>query len=123
MVRITIHSAPKLKPATTISEINRREARVMSLQDEITKAVGAHGVWKMRLRTAIDTGKADANAADVAKDNACAFGQWLYGPAIPAAARTNDDYITVRKLHAEFHQCAAKVIECVCHGHKVKCMP
>jgi hypothetical protein len=90
----------------------------MSLQDEITKAVGAHGVWKMRLRTAIDTGKADANAADVAKDNTCAFGQWLYGPAIPAAARTSADYAAVRKLHAEFHQCAAKVIECVCHGHK-----
>ena len=92
----------------------------MSLQDEITKAVGAHGVWQMRLRTAIETGKADANAADVATDNACAFGQWLYGSAIPAAARTSSDYATVRKLHADFHQCAAKVIECVCHGDKAK---
>ena len=60
----------------------------MSLQDEITKAVGAHVVWQMRLRTAIETGKAVANAADVATDNACAFGQWLYGSAIPAAAPT-----------------------------------
>ena len=61
----------------------------MSFQDEITKAIGAHGIWKMRLRTAIDSGKADANAADVAKDNACAFGQWLYGSAISASARTS----------------------------------
>ena len=54
----------------------------MSLQEEIAKALGAHGVWKMRLKTAIDTGKADAQAADVAKDNVCAFGQWLYGASL-----------------------------------------
>lgn len=92
----------------------------MSLQDEITKAIGAHGVWKMRLRTAIDSGKADANAADVAKDNVCPFGQWLYGSTVPAAARASADYTAVRKLHADFHQCAAKVIECVGHGDKAK---
>jgi Chemoreceptor zinc-binding domain len=92
----------------------------MSLQDEITKAIGAHGVWKMRLRTAIESGKADANAADVAKDNACPFGQWLYGAAVPPAARASADYAAVRKLHADFHKCAAKVIECVGHGDKAK---
>lgn len=92
----------------------------MSLQDEITKAIGAHGVWKMRLRTAIDSGKADANASDVAKDNACAFGQWLYGSAIPAGAHASADYASVRKLHADFHKCAAQVIECVGHGDKPK---
>ena len=95
----------------------------MSLQDEITKAVGAHGVWKMRLRTAIDTGKADANAADVAKDNACAFGQWLYGPAIPALPAPAP-IISPCASCTRFHQCAAKVIEghrdaASCrHGHK-----
>jgi methyl-accepting chemotaxis protein len=98
------------------------EARTlpMSLQDEITKAIGAHGVWKMRLRTAIDSGKADANAADVAKDNACAFGQWLYSAAIPASARASADYASVRQLHADFHRCAGKVLECVGHGDKAQ---
>jgi Chemoreceptor zinc-binding domain len=91
----------------------------MAFEDEITKAIGAHGVWKMRLRTAIDSGKADANASDVAKDNVCAFGQWLYG-SVPPAARASADYASVRKLHADFHQCAAKVIECVGHGDKAK---
>ena len=92
----------------------------MSLQDEITKAIGAHGVWKMRLHTAIDSGKADANAADVAKDNVCAFGQWLYGPSLTPAMRTSADYASVRKLHADFHKCASKVIECVGHGDKAQ---
>ena len=91
----------------------------MALQDEITKAIGANGIGKMRLRTAIDSGKADANAADVAKDNACAFGQWLYG-SVPQAARTSADYASVRKLHADFHKCASQVIECVGHNDKAK---
>ena len=41
----------------------------MALDDEITKAIGAHGVWKMRLRSAIDSGKADADPVEVGKDN------------------------------------------------------
>ena len=91
----------------------------MAFEDEINKAIGAHGIWKMRLRTAIDTGKADAVASDVAKDHVCAFGQWLYG-SVPPAARTSADYSTVRKLHADFHKCAAQVIECVGKGDKAK---
>jgi methyl-accepting chemotaxis protein len=92
----------------------------MSLDDEITKAIGAHGVWKMRLRSAIDSGKSDADAVEVAKDNVCAFGQWLYGSTIPAAAHASADYTAVRKLHADFHKCAAKVLDCVTHGHKAQ---
>ena len=92
----------------------------MAFDDEIGKAIGAHGVCKMRLRTAIDTGKADAQAADVAKDNACAFGQWLYGPSLSPSVRASLDYQSVRKLHADFHKCASKVIECVGHGDKDK---
>jgi methyl-accepting chemotaxis protein len=92
----------------------------MSFADEITKAIGAHGMWKNRLRSAIDSGKADANPADVAKDNVCPFGQWLYGPAMPAAIRSGMDYATVRRLHAEFHKCASKVLECVAVADKPK---
>ena len=90
----------------------------MALEDEITKAIGAHGMWKMRLRSAINAGKADADPAEVAKDNACAFGQWLHGATIPPAMRASADYATVRKLHADFHKCASKVLACVASGHK-----
>ena len=92
----------------------------MSFEDEITKAIGAHGMWKNRLRSAIDSGKADANPVDVAKDNGCPFGQWLYSSTVPATARASADYSSVRKLHADFHKCAAKVLECVTHGHKAQ---
>ena len=39
---------------------------------------------------------------------------------IQEAARTGADYASVRKLHADFHQCASKVIECVGHGDKAQ---
>ena len=92
----------------------------MAFEDEINKAIGAHGMWKNRLRSAIDTGKADANPADVAKDNGCPFGQWLYGSTIPASARNGANYATVRKLHADFHKCASNILECVSTGQKAK---
>src|SRR3989304_634747 len=92
----------------------------MSFEDEITKAIGAHGMWKNRLRSAIDNRKADANPLDVAKDNGCPFGQWLYGSTIPATARASADYTSVRKLHADFHKCAAKVLECGSSGQKAQ---
>lgn len=90
----------------------------MPLEEEITNAIGAHGVWKMRLRTSIDSGKADGDPVEVGKDNCCAFGKWLHGPTIPAAARASADYATVTKLHADFHKCAAKVLGHVQHGQR-----
>ena len=90
----------------------------MALEEEIRKAIGAHGMWKMRLRSAINTGKIDADPAEVAKDNHCAFGQWLYGTSIPATARIGTDYAAVRRLHADFHKCASKVLACVASGNK-----
>jgi methyl-accepting chemotaxis protein len=92
----------------------------MALDDEITKAIGAHGVWKMRLRSAIDSGKADADPVEVGKDNVCAFGQWLSGPTIAPGVRASSDFATVRKLHADFHKCAAKVLGHVKQGQKAQ---
>jgi methyl-accepting chemotaxis protein len=92
----------------------------VSFEDEIAKAIGAHGMWKNRLRAAIDNGKADANPADVAKDNFCPFGQWLYGSAIPATAKASADYASVRKHDADFHKCAARVLEFVSTGQKAQ---
>lgn len=92
----------------------------MSLEDEITKAISAHVMWKVWLRSAINAGKANASFVEVAKDNVCPFGQWLYGSTIPALARTSADYASVRELHADFHKCASNVLECVALGRKAE---
>ena len=92
----------------------------MTFENEIIKAIEAHWKWKMRLRSAIDSRKSDANPVEVAKDNICDFGQWLYGPTIPTTARASVDYASVCKLHADFHKCAANVLECVAKGQKAQ---
>jgi Chemoreceptor zinc-binding domain len=92
----------------------------MTIENEIIKAIEAHWRWKKRLRCAIDSGKSDANQVEVAKDNVCEFGRWLYGSTIPTTTRASVDYLSVRKLHADFHKCAANVLECVANGQKAQ---
>ena len=92
----------------------------MAFEEQINDAIGAHSVWKMKLRTAIAVGKADVNAHDVAKDDACTFGQWLYSSALSPAVLASSDYQIVRALHADFHKFAGKVLEYVRHGDKAQ---
>jgi len=47
----------------------------MAIAEEITKAIGAHGMWKQRLRQAIDTGKSEFTVERVRPDNLCDFGK------------------------------------------------
>jgi hypothetical protein len=48
---------------------------------------------------------------EVVKDDVCQFGQWLYGPSVPADGASTD-YAAVKGLHADFHKCAAKILTC-----------
>lgn len=88
----------------------------MYFQDEITRAITAHAMWKTRLLAAIDSGMTEIKPVNAAKDNLCEFGQWLYGATVPAAARGSADYEIVRGLHADFHKCAARVLQYVVGG-------
>lgn len=85
---------------------------------EINEAIGAHGAWKLRLRTAISMGKSDVEPATVGCDDRCVFGRWLYGPSISAATKVGKPYQVVRRLHAEFHQSAATVLVNAVAGRK-----
>jgi methyl-accepting chemotaxis protein len=83
----------------------------MSLKDEITAAVGAHGLWKGKLRDAIQTGKSETTPQGVRVDNQCKFGQWLYGTSMPGAVKVSVNYKECVELHAKFHVAAAIVLE------------
>lgn len=89
----------------------------MAIADEINKAVGAHGMWKARLKSVIETGKTDLDPEVVAQDNQCEFGKWLYGPTITQADKTAD-YEKVRQLHARFHKCACATLKKALSGDK-----
>lgn len=83
----------------------------------ITEAIGAHGAWKMRLRTAIRTQQTDITAADVRCDDRCEFGQWIHGSQIDAETKADIPYQVIKRLHREFHHSAADVLDAAAHGH------
>jgi hypothetical protein len=88
----------------------------VSLEDEIATAIHSHERWKLRLSASIDDGRITTDVAEVGKDDACAFGRWLYGSTIPKAARYDPNYIIVQFLHAKFHECAGQVVQLVTDG-------
>lgn len=90
----------------------------MADKAEIDKAIGAHGMWKSRLKQAIETGKADTPVETIQSDNQCAFGKWLYGSTLSSTDKTSNHYKTVKDLHASFHKAAGKVAELAMAGKK-----
>lgn len=90
----------------------------MSLRDEISAAIGAHGLWKGKLREAIQMGKSEATPQGLRVDNQCTFGQWLHGASIPVAQKGSAGYKECLELHATFHVAAAHALELALAGRK-----
>jgi len=92
----------------------------MSIHDEISKAITAHSMWKNRLEKAIETRQSEWTSAKVQPDNLCDFGKWLH--SLPASEKTSNHWKEVQKLHADFHQEAARVLQFALTGkvHEAK---
>jgi hypothetical protein len=88
----------------------------MELADEINKAIGAHAMWKQRLRQAIDSSGSEFTVERVRPDNLCDFGKWLYSLSITDQQSTH--WKTVKELHAKFHIEAARVLDLALKGKK-----
>lgn len=86
--------------------------------NEITTAIGAHGAWKLKLRTAISHGSSDVKPEIVCRDDQCAFGKWLHGPSLGPDVRAGKPYEVVKRLHADFHRCAGDVLRKAVSGQK-----
>ena len=89
----------------------------MSLHDEISAAIAAHGMWKTRLRSAIALGKSDFSPSDAGQDNRCAFGKWIHGITDPKVVNT-PEYRNCRSLHRDFHGLAGRVLALATSGKK-----
>ena len=90
------------------------------MREAIRDALGAHGAWKLRLKTAAVTGRGDITSDHARCDDRCAFGRWLYSDTLSAGQRADKPYQVVRRLHAEFHETAADVLAAAEHGDKQK---
>lgn len=86
-----------------------------NILEQIDKAIGAHGAWKVKLKQNID-GTLSLNLAEVSIDNRCEFGKWLYSHT---GAQTSDPhYKEVLTLHKAFHSAAGEVVSKVMKGDK-----
>ncbi len=84
--------------------------------EQIDKAIGAHGAWKVKLRQNID-GTLALVPAEVGVDNRCEFGKWLYSLA-GTPISTDPRYKEILELHKAFHKIAATVVTKVQAGDK-----
>jgi len=91
---------------------------VMSIAQEIVKAIGAHAKWKLRLRHVIDSGTAEIDMADIGREDRCPFGQWMFGPTVSEETRESANFLVARELHAKFHNAAARIVELVSEGKR-----
>lgn len=89
----------------------------MSLGDDIDRALLAHGMWKQRLRRAIASGSSEFSVESLRRHDACEFGKWLADPALTDTARRDARFEVVRRLHAEFHEAAADVLQLALSGN------
>ncbi len=88
----------------------------MSIPEEIQNAIAAHGMWKHRLRSAVDTGKSEFSVAVVCLDNQCPFGKWLH--SVASELKASPRWKCVKVAHADFHREAAKVLELALSGRQ-----
>ena len=91
----------------------------MSIHEEITNAISAHGAWKHKLRKAIDSGTSESTPDKVKMDNNCSFGKWLH-ERIEPSAKSSPFYDEVVKLHARFHAAAGEILALAIDGQKDK---
>ncbi|MBV6492992.1 MAG: hypothetical protein LDLANPLL_00999 [Turneriella sp.] len=79
-------------------------------------AISAHGEWKVYLRRAVQNNGKGLDVQQVALDNQCVFGKWLYSET--GILYSNDrNYSIVKALHADFHREAGRVVE-LCKNHE-----
>lgn len=90
----------------------------MAHEEAIDSAIARHGMWKAWLRQAIETGVIERSVDAIRSETLCAFGKWLCGSELSAADKASTHYATVRRVHAEFHETAARVAEFVLTGQK-----
>ncbi len=81
---------------------------------DLTKAIQAHGEWKVKFRNAIN-GKEQMDSVTISCDDRCALGKWLHGPAKQRHSHLSS-YRDCVKKHAAFHVEAGRVAKAINAG-------
>jgi hypothetical protein len=76
----------------------------------------AHAAWKAKLREFI-AGRGDPlDPSIVCRDDKCLLGQWIYGDGQQLSG--DAEFLTLKDVHAQFHQCAGEIVTCTIQGDK-----
>lgn len=96
-----------------LSFFRGRNTAGMTAEDlDFEKWVEAHRAWRRRLTDHINgTSEEVFDEETVCRDDRCALGQWIHGHGT-AYYGDLEVFRTLRHHHADFHQCAGKVIRC-----------
>jgi methyl-accepting chemotaxis protein len=81
------------------------------------EAISAHSQWKQKLATYIAKPDRSLNPVEVAADNKCALGQWLYGDGKKHSSLP--EFSKLVSEHAHFHRAASNVIKKADSGQSV----
>jgi hypothetical protein len=81
------------------------------------EAVAAHSAWKLKLSTYLRKPDGSLKASDIAVDNKCVLGQWIYGEGKKHAALP--EYGALKGAHTKFHTVAADVVRRADSGKNV----
>lgn len=86
------------------------------LSDEFAdRIIAAHGLWKFRLYSAIESGRSRFDPDVVQRDDRCPFGLWLHGDG-RASHGADRRFEPIVGLHAQFHRAAAEVLRAAVSG-------
>jgi hypothetical protein len=91
----------------------------VDIEKEIVAAIGAHGAWKLRLDTAINSGLSELSPSIAGRDDQCDFGKWLRAVS-DLQVKNSAGYRKCLELHREFHSQAAKVLTLALAGKKAE---
>ncbi|MDX2471858.1 MAG: CZB domain-containing protein [SAR324 cluster bacterium] len=83
---------------------------------DFTEAIAAHSQWKVKLRMYLENNQGDYTVEEVACDDKCSLGKWIYGDGV--AYKNAPAYEPLRNVHADFHVSTSKIIGQIQEGKK-----
>lgn len=82
---------------------------------DFNQAIAAHAEWKIKLRLYLN-GQGDLNPHVICQDNQCVLGKWIYGEGAGFSYLPEFDHL--RHTHAQFHKCAAGIVDKINRGDR-----
>jgi len=89
-----------------------------SQRSKITQAIAVHKMWADTLRTAIKSERIGGIKIEkIRRDDQCELGTWLAQDHTKGNLYSAKDFDEAIRLHQNFHQCAANILELVQAGN------